>query len=344
MSMGNRLGALVSSRWYRLLAASLGALLPVVWMASLLSHPEEAVKLRDAFIAEVGQPGDFTWTPHERPESFRHEGGPIPSMFSEIAAGLSVQGAQPSEFPRALAIARHLLAKPHEGRPIKADNATAYRQITEEGGGYCADFTQVFNAVAVAAKIPVREWGIAFYAFGSGHAFNEIYDRVLGKWILVDSFHALYFVDPQTREPLSVLEVHDRLLRIDKLHDVAVQPIMAERVPFKSEAIALDYYRRGMHQLFLLWGNNVFEVERVAPIRWASHVSRSLEQAIAIALGIYPEMKIYPRGVNERDLREMRQARDRFVIAFVAFCLALPVFGLQIVHLMRDRRTTVGEG
>ena len=45
-------------------------------------------------------------------------------------------------------------------------------------------------------------------------AKGEAKGKQRGKWILVDSFHSLYFVDPATREPLSVLEIHDRLLSL----------------------------------------------------------------------------------------------------------------------------------
>ena len=72
---------------------------------------------------------------------------------------------------------------------------------------------------------------------------------------MVDSFHSLYFVDPASREPLSVIELHDRLLRIGgEDRGAEIQRIVPERFPSRSEDLAIDYYRRGMAQLWLVWG------------------------------------------------------------------------------------------
>lgn len=330
----------VASPRFRVGASLLGLAIPFAWLWSVTTPSEQAVKIRNAWIAEMGTAGDFDWTPDQVPNGFRLERGGADPQFVASAGRVLAQPSRPaaSAFEQGLEISRHLLQAGTRGGPIMADNATAYREIVEGGRGYCGDYTQVFNALALASGLAVREWGIAFDAFGSGHAFNEVYDAQRGKWVLVDSFHSLYFADPGTGEPLSVLEAHDRLLGIDKAHGVKVVPIVPEEFAFRSEAVAIDYYRRGMRQLFLWWGNNVFEYERNGLVRAAGHVSRSLEQATAIAVGVHPQIRIYPKGVSTRDVNALFDAGRDFVLALVACVVAMLVFGLQLLAEARRRR------
>lgn len=323
------------------MAALLGILIPGLWLVSTVTPSDQAVTIRNAMLAEMGSIEDFDWTPDSVPGSFRLETGG-PDEFFKVRAEqvLRGAGAPPTEFEKGVAIGRHLLQSGERGGAIMSDNASAYRGITEQGRGYCGDYTQVFNALALSADMSVREWGIAFDAFGSGHAFNEVYDTERRKWILVDSFHSLYFVDAQSNEPLSVLEVHDRLLGIDPRGTVKVVPIVAEEFAFRSEDVALDYYRRGMRQLFLWWGNNVFDYERSTPVSWAGRISRSLEQATAIVAGVHPRIMIYPKGVSTRDVNELFRVWRNFVLATCSFAIALLVFGLQILAISREARST----
>jgi hypothetical protein len=331
-----RLARLGGSRVFAVVSAIVGLLIPAMWLWTFTTPSSEAVRIRNAFLAELGAPSDFEWRPGGEPDSYRAPTGPATSPFDALGERFSRDGDM-GEFERSLEIARHLMSGKHRGGPIMSSNAEAYRAITEEGRGYCADFTQVFSSIAVAAGIPVREWGFAFDAFGDGHAFNEIFDQARDKWILVDSFHRLFFVDPATNEPLSVLEVHDRLLGLAGDRGVSIVKIGSRRIPFRSDALALDYYRRGMPQLFLWWGNDVFGYERALAVRVAGRFSRALEQAAAIAVGVHPRIRIYPVAVSDRDVRGLFLARDRFMLACGALAVAFIVFGLQILAALRNR-------
>jgi hypothetical protein len=326
---------LIRSNAFRIVCALVGALVPVAWLLTLVTPSVEAVKVRNALVMQLGKPADFDWTPAETPATFLVNRQGVPAEFLPVARRfgppLAPDGA--GALDRALVVSRGLMGTAQRmGGAIQSDNLDAYRGITADGRGYCADFTQVFIAIAVASNLPVREWSIAFEEFGAGHAFNEIYDAGQGKWILVDSFHSLYFIDPDSREPLSVREVHDRLLGIVEDSPVEVRSIVKESFPFRSEALAIDYYRRGMPQLAMVWGNNVFDYERSAAVNWAGRVSRPLQQAIAIMLGIYPRSMIYPVGVSMRDVDELDRAGDRFLLAMA--CVL--VCGLLFSALLYD--------
>ena len=337
--MGPKPG-MADSRWFRTMAALLGIVIPGIWFYSVVTPGEEAVKIRNGLVARMGQLADFTWTPDEMPATFlANRAAPTPAFVSVAKQIVATDGAPPlAGFELGLAISRHLMGAPKRvGGPIQSDLATAHEAITQHGRGYCADFTQVFTGIATAAGLPVRSWGISFESFGAGHAFNEVYDEQLGKWVLVDPFHSLYFTDPTTLEPFSVIEVHDRLLALDEeAKPISLQRIVEDRFPFRSDAIALDYYRRGMDQLGLSWGNNVFDYDQSTPVRLSASVSRHLERAVAIAIGQYPEFLIYPTGVSQRDVRALARARDRFVISAGALMLATILFGWQLAALWME--------
>ena len=330
------------TRWLTTLAALVGIAIPAAWLLSLVTPGEEAVKIRNGLVASIGQPADFTWTPDDVPADFlANQALPSP-QYAEAARALVTPepGLRLEGLDLGLAISRHLMEGPGDrlGGPIQGSLAAAYEGITRQGRGYCADFTQVFSGIAVAAGLPVRTWSISFEAFGAGHAFNEVFDDTLDKWVLVDPFHSLYFVDPASREPLSVLEVHDRLLANDVAAPaIAIQRIVPERFPFPSDPVALDYYRRGMPQLALAWGNNVFDYDQSMAVRWGARVSRHAERALGIVVGQYPEIRIYPVNVSYRDVGSLFRARNRFFAAAGALVVATFVFGGLLVATWRRR-------
>jgi hypothetical protein len=334
---------MVGTRWFTTLAALVGIAIPAAWVLSLVTPGEEAVKIRNGIVASVGQPADFNWTPDDVPADFlTNQATPSPQYTQAASALVTTEpGHRLYGFEVGLAIGRYLMggSGKRPGGPIQGSLAVAYDGITRQGRGYCADFTQVFSGIAVAAGLPVRTWSISFEAFGAGHAFNEVFDDTLNKWVLVDPYHSLYFYDPISREPLSVLEVHDRLLATDvEARTLAIQRIVPESFPFPSDPAALDYYRRGMSQLALAWGNNVFDYDQSVAVRWGARVSRHVERALGIVAGKYPEMRIYPVGVSYRDVGSLLRARNRFVAAVSAFVVAILVFGWMLIATLRPRR------
>lgn len=329
---------MTSSRALVTLACVLGLLTPLLWLGSLVTPGEEAVKIRNGLVAEVGGPADFAWVPGSAPASYKSNQAEPSASFRAIADQVAVvdAGQRLQGLDLALALSRHLMAGPKRiGGPIQAGLDETYRRITGQRQGYCADFTRVFSGLALAAGLPVRTWSISFEGFGAGHSFSEIHDARMSKWILVDSFHSLYFVDDRTGEPLSVLEVHDRLVLPDGESGIALRKIVDGRMPFRSDELAIDYYRRGFRQLALVWGDNIFDYDQSQAVQVAAHVSRSVERAAAIGLDVYPDLKIYPRGVSQRDVDALFRTRDRFVMASGLLLLSLAVFGYLLVKVWK---------
>lgn len=311
-----------------------GMATPSLWLWMLVSDPDEGVRIRSSLSFDMGSPPDFNWHPTSRPSSFLINRGGATDSFLNAWNAVQTTYSPPADdnFKRGLAIARYLIAGPKRVEsPIRSDLETTLRGITSDGRGYCADFAKVYNAIALAGNLPVRQWGFSFDAFGSGHTFNEIYDAKRMRWILVDSFHSLYFEDSATGEPLSTIELHDRLLGEDdadvNIHIVRIDP---DHFPFRSDSIAFDYYRRGMPQLYLVWGNNVFDYEQDLEFKVFGHVSRSLTELVSIMRGNYARMRVYPDGVSDRDVTALFAHRNELIAALASWLVSVALFSLLL--------------
>jgi len=315
----------------------------LAWTVALVTPSADAVRLRNSFVATVGQAGDFAWPPDQVPASFLLERSPVPDEFAAVAEMLREgEDDPPIKFAMSLTIARHLVEKPQRGGALRRNSWETYEMILTKGRGYCSDFSQVFTALAIAADVPVREWGLGFDGFGAGHAFNEIWDSSTEKWIFVDSFHSLYVQDSATGVPLSVMEFQRLLNEGASEKELTVQPIVAERFAFESEAEALDYYRRGMDQFYLCWGNNVFTYDRHPVVRLLSPISRPLEQGGAIVAGVYPRIRILRTPGGQAYIDSLFRKRNMFLTSVSLLTVVLLLLASELWYWRRARRRRVG--
>lgn len=313
----------------------------IAWfLGGMLASPFKATQIRNAFIADVGTESDIMWTPGNVPEGYLLERGKAADEFARVAE--QVLGAvdnSAGNMQKALEIARHLATGPGTGDGIRSNTIDTYRAIMTGDQGYCSDFTQVFNAIALAAGIPVREWGVSFEGFsGNGHAFNEVYDFGLDKWVMIDSFFSLYILDTRSNEPLSAVEFRDFLSSGSHTEDIAVIPIVAERFGFPSPPAAIEYYRRGADQFYLWFGNNVFSYDRHAAVQFFGPMSRALEQGAAIVSGVHPEIRIVSTALNKSLIDALLKTRNQFILSVVILIVLSGLLMAQLIALRKMRR------
>ena len=114
--------------------------------------------------------------------------------------------------------------------------------IIQRQTGFCVHFAAVFIQCAASLGYQAR------FVFGhhpgtmGGHEVAEVWSNELRQWIVMDpsSSDNRHYIDPKTRRPLSMLEVHDRMLRTY----YGGQPVTFEnrpRVPKACEEIAVCY-------------------------------------------------------------------------------------------------------
>lgn len=318
-------------RWRRYAWLSLAVIvLCVLSLAPYFTSSTELVRMRNALLYNDPTPVDFNWTPATVPPSFLLERGPIDPFFVDVAQRLGL-AALPTDWDRALAISHHLLG----GTPVKhggaimADLRATYRGIVSEGRGYCGDYADVFTAIALAAGMPVRVWAFSFDGFGGhGHIWPEIWNRQLGRWQLVGITNNTYFFE-LAGSPLSALELRQAMLKNSTQLKLALLDSDA-KVSWPSEEKALAYYRRGLPEWYMWWGNNIFTYDRAFLVRTFSGISRSLEQLGGIVQGVSPPIKPLLTEANREKANALWQLRIHLLIvlcvdalAFIALVMSL---------------------
>jgi hypothetical protein len=299
--------------------------LAVAWLGWRARPPSGAVRLRNAMLVDEGRRADFEWTPDGAPAGFRRERRAPDPLFVGVVR--SLPGASSgSEWDRARLLAAHLLEHARDAGPVRAGLRATYDGI-RQGRGYCADFAKVFVALAHAAAIDVRQWGFSFDGFGGhGHTVVEVFDRTRGRWLFLDVYNNLHAQDDASGEPLGVLDYRDALLGLrGGATLVANGP---GRPGFVHAATALDYYRRGLDQWYLLWGNAVYSYDGHPLVRALGSVSRTLAEVGANAVRLQPRLRIVATRGNATQFRQMLALRRELTLlagVIVLLVLALAV-------------------
>lgn len=307
-----------------------------LWFQVHLATGTQLIVLRNAFLADMGQPADFAWKPNALPAAFSDDSDAIPPYATDIVRPLGTAGLD--RFDATVVIARHLLRHRSDGYSIRSDTLSTYRRIVGDGGGYCADYTQVFTALALAAGIPVREWGFARGDFGGGHAFNEIYSDIHRQWIFVDVFSGFYLSDKRTNKLLSVEELR-LALKENRFGDMEFIRFNPDIFRFHDTAQAWDFYQSGADQFYLWWGNDIFAYEANPAVDAAGKFARLLKQVTAMVLGLHPRFRVLPGQQNEEAWRQLMSLKYQLIFIICSFLVIAMVMLWRIVNKRRHTPT-----
>jgi hypothetical protein len=297
--------------------ANIAALVAVIaWLLRHAYPASEAVRLRNAMLLEPSARDDFSWTPENMPPDFRLERRAPDRELAEVVRALGVDRAA-DDWQKALVLAGHLaeLAGQDETGPVQSDPLTTYRRI-REGRGYCADFVKVYLALAHAAGLVARQWAFSFDGFGGhGHTFVEVYDRRRGKWLFLDVFNNFHAVASPPGGPLGALELRD-LLR-DRSAAVRFEPNGPGRPGFIHPERAFDYYRRGLREWYLWWGNAVLSADANPIARWASRLGGGFARLASMLLHSQPRIRILRTDENRAQAESLERLGRRTRLALV---------------------------
>ncbi len=218
--------------------------------------------------------------------------------------------------------------------PIKGTTVKAYVGIVQQGRGYCADFTQVFNGLGYATDVFVREWGMSFGNFsGEGHAFNEVYLPQSRTWAFIDPLNSFYVFSQKLQRPLSVLEFFGELDEGPR----RLQLIGLNRDFTDSKQQMIDYYRQGTDTLFMWQSNSVFSYDEHPVMALLTYLPRSIEQLLALVMGIHPKLLIVE---NARNAAKIKHLQGHFILVCTAtiIWLILSLLLVRFVWMYRKRR------
>lgn len=296
-------------RWRRGFGASLAVLaLCLLSLAPYLRSSTELVRMRNALLLVDAKTHSFDWTPQALPKDFMQEHGPADPLFIAAAKQLGL-AAMPSDWDKVVAISQHLLSHPAlVGTPIQSNLRDTYRSILQEGTGYCGDFTRVFMAFAITAGIPVRAWAFSLDGFGGhGHVWPEVWNRQLQRWQLVDIYNNFYF-QGNDGIPVSAKEFRQAMLAAPQsIHSALLSPNARPGYQYQEKLWA--WYRQGLPEWYMIWGNNVFSYDLALRTRNLGRFSRALEQFEAIVIGVYPSVSLMVDAANEDQAQALWRVR-----------------------------------
>lgn len=293
------------------------------WTLYLAIPSTKGVRIRNALLLCPADAADFDWTPDRVPENYVVEHGHATQRFTTAAEESGVNRIV-GDWPRAMALANWLCEFAEDKGPIQSGLDRTLAQI-QLGFGYCADFVKVYLALAHAAGIFARQWSFSFDGFGGhGHTLVEIYDHDRGKWLMVDVFNNFYAADVESGEPLGAMEFRTALQGQRGAAKLVV--CGSGRPGYSIVEKAMAYYRRGIDQWYMSWGNAVFSYDRHPIVGLAGRVSGTFAQIIATALGTQPKIRPLRTQTNRDlidDLSRLRQQARIAIFGSVGFAILL---------------------
>lgn len=323
----------------RLLALDLSVLLVLgLWLIAQAIPSTEAVRLRNALsYGGTIEAADLGWAPGDAPPSFLFQVKPLPTSLAEAVSQIDFSQA-PDGWSRSQLVARHLQGYIQDKGPVMAGLEQTYRKVVAEGEGYCGDYARLFSAMAQAAGIPVRQWNFSFDGYGGhGHIFNEIWDASSGRWLLIDVYNNFVFVDAQSGKPLSALEFR-AALRNGSAPPRLVTLNTAIRPGNDIPPQAIDYYRRGANEWYLLWGSDIAGADQNPWVKWTDKLSRHLSQFMAIVAGVQPEVRIIVTPESADKIAALERLHQR-LITVLAVSVLLLLVAIPLGFAWRKART-----
>lgn len=155
--------------------------------------------------------------------------------------GIDEIAGEGSDFERAARLMANM--KPRLTHRSDYDNHVEYRALplleyaldNPEQGINCLAKSKILNEMYLALGIYSRQvWLMPYSPYdGECHAVNEIWDRELGKWIMIDVTNGFYWVD-RAGTPLSAIEIRSYLAI-----DYSCTPISPDDT--RSGSIAAEY-------------------------------------------------------------------------------------------------------
>lgn len=307
----------------------------LIWIGAPVDSMTEVTRLRNALLlAEpVAELEGKSWDVVDYPSGYFVETSLPPEELRAVVKEI----AGDSDLEVARQLATHLVQSLRDsGGPVQSiDILFTYQQITRHGAGYCADVVDAFTALALAAGLPVRQWAFSFDGFGGhGHVIVEIRDRGSGSWIALDIFNNVMPVHSLTGVPLSALDTRNLLKRNERLVDFV--PIGEGRLGFVHRHKLYEYYRMGLDQWYMWYGNNVISRGDSSLIRAAAPFGHLAQEAVAIATGRYPKIRPLATDGNVELIARMVKLHAALLAAGLVGGLMIALLGIQsMVHIAK---------
>lgn len=196
---------------------------------------------------------------------------------------------------------------------INALKLLEYSLDNPEQGINCYNKSKILGECCLALGIYARRVFIMPHSpyDSDNHVVNEIYDRELEKWIMVDLSFGAYFVD-ENRTPLSLLEMRERYANARFLTVVTEGDDLDDLEDLrKSQPYADSYFAKNLFYFRLDLENKFGEGDEyltVCPEHYS--VNRSRAANIRYRLKQYPEFYEKDREKMEKNAAQLETTQE----------------------------------
>ena len=124
-----------------------------------------------------------------------------------------VAGAE-TEFEKLVKLRNWVAAQWHYKPPTEKYPAWDADEILQLKKGFCVQYAIVYMQCCLSLGYNARfVFGYHSGVVNTGHEVVEVWSNQYNTWVLMDANGNLHYADPETNEPLGMLEVHDRMVR-----------------------------------------------------------------------------------------------------------------------------------
>jgi uncharacterized membrane protein len=322
------------------LAAAFMALVLAVVVSAYSLGEDRAVLVRNSLVLTSPE-DDLSWTPETSPQWYvtdREAASPfLQDVIVQIRNEMGEQAD--SELVFAKGIIRHLHQTSGREVPIRGGLEVTYTSITEEGLGYCADYTRIFMALARTAGIEAREWGMGFTGMGPGHTFVEIFDSDEGGWVFLDPFFGFSVQEERTGRNLSLVALGESLggSGDPRVRVVEVEPGI---VPFPNEESVLEYYASALDFMYVFGRNDIIGYDQDRLLEAVRSRSRAAERLWSVVSGSHPQVIPYRTGTDQNlsAIQELQRLRVVLLAALSAWLLLVLIAGAGLIRCYFARK------
>ena len=225
----------------------------------------------------------------------------IPPLF--VLENMKIVFQKEGSFRKAIAIAKFMGTTYTGGRGLGYSSEETLTIMKANKGGVCSDYSQLMINFCILNDIKVREWSVSAKLYGTfGHVFNEVYSDEYDKWVFIDAAKSFYFIDRQTKLPISSIEYID-LLTASMEHLVVAVNILTGQVDesiTNKEAIHLAYFNK-TNVFFLVSNYRIWWFDRILKLR--KILPLPVLHFILIGIGNYYKYHFYINELNDSNLR-----------------------------------------
>ena len=192
-------------------SATLTPVLKAVTVAARVARQPKPAWAEKVKVIDVGNQEIRTTSMPFAYEDFKHP--KLAELRRKYKLDEVVAGAE-TEFEKMVMLRNWVKSQWRYKPPTDKYPAWDADEILQLKKGFCVQFAIVYMQCCQSLGYNARfVFGYHSGVVNTGHEVTEVWSNQYNRWVLMDANGDLHYADPETNEPLSMLEVHDRMVK-----------------------------------------------------------------------------------------------------------------------------------